>query len=1643
MMANDDKLRDYLKRATADLRDANRRLRDYEERDAEPIAIVGIGCRYPGGVRSPEDLWELVLAGDEAIGALPADRGWNLDTLLDPDPDRPGTSYSRGGGFLYDAAEFDADFFRVSPREALAMDPQQRLLLETSWEAIERAGIDPTTLRGSQTGVFIGAAPSGYGSGRRATTENSEGHVLTGNATSVLSGRLAYTFGLEGPTATLDTACSSSLVAVHWARQALRQRECTLALAGGVTVMATPGILTAFSRQRGLSVDGRCRAFGAGADGFGLAEGVGILVLERLADARRNGHPVLALIPGSAVNQDGASNGLTAPNGPSQQRVIAQALTSARLSSRQIDAVEAHGTGTSLGDPIEAQALIAAYGQERDADQPLLLGSVKSNIGHTQAAAGVAGVIKMVQAMRHGLLPKTLHINPPSPHVDWSAGAVELATENQPWPESGRVRRAGVSSFGMSGTNAHVILEQAPEPDVAEHEPGRSDAGPVAWVLSGKSEAGLRAQAERLHGFVAEHRELAPADVAFSLATSRASFDHRAVVVGADRDALLAGVGSVAAGAPDLGAVTGTGSAVGSGAVLVFPGQGSQWVGMAAGLLDSSEAFASRWAECERALAPFVDWSLTEVARSVDPAVLERVDVVQPLLWAVMVCLAATWQAAGVEPAAVIGHSQGEIAAAVVAGALSVEDGARVVALRSQAITTLSVAGGMLSVPLPVAEVESVLAGYEGLGVAAVNGPAVTVVSGDAAALDAVQAAWEAEGVRVRRIPVDYASHSPHVEAIRDRILTDLAPIVPEATSVGFFSTLTGESVDTADLDADYWYRNLRQTVRFEDAVRAAVAAGHTVFVEASAHPVLTIGVEQILEDEGASGGAALGTLRRDHGDTAQLLSALGQAHVHGLPVDWEAVLAPHHPQRVALPTYAFQRGRHWLEFAAPDSAPASAGDGVESRFWEAVAEEDWGTLGEALGIVEEAGLGSAVAALSTWRQAHGVESTVNGWQYQVSWSPLADSDAEARTLSGSWLLLTDGGEPAHRGRAADDEQGSEPWADVAAAVERHGARLLRITVPSDTDREAFAALLRDHARPQEDGRPDDAVAGVLVALDVFRCATALQALTDVDITAPVWALTRGAVSTGPTDRDVDPDAALVWGLGRTAAREYPDRWGGMVDVPGQVDERTGRRLAGTLAQRAEDQVAVRASGTYGRRLMRSARTTAGADEWSAAGGTVLITGGTGALGAQVARWVAGRGAQRIVLLSRRGDQAPGAAELRDELTEAGAEVRIAACDAADRDALTAVLAQEKLNAVFHTAAVLDDGVLDGLTPERFRTVFGPKVDAARHLHELTGDHPVSAFVLFSSLAGTFGNPGQANYAAANAYLDALAEQRNRQGRPGTSVAWGAWGEAGLATADAVERRLSRGGIEAMAPELALRALGRLAGTNGSHVIADIDWERYVPGVVAVRPHAALQGVPEARQTIQADQSTVGGVGGSSKGALADQGTLAARLAAVPAGERERTVLDLVRAHAATVLGHPSADAVAPHRTFQDLGFDSLTAVEFRNRLARATGSALPVTLVFDHPTAAALAAHLLHEHGGLTKNTDTLLDDFTRLESVLAELPESDAVVGRILLRMQKLVDTWRNARPTDDTAEPLRDVDSATDEEMFEFLGKEFGIS
>uniref|UniRef100_UPI003EC0E2AB type I polyketide synthase n=1 Tax=Nocardiopsis synnemataformans TaxID=61305 RepID=UPI003EC0E2AB len=1238
-MANEEKLFEYLKRVTSDLREARERLRVLESGEQEPLAIVGMGCRYPGGVSSPDDLWKTVIEERDAISGIPTDRG-GWEDLYDPDSDRPGKSYVREGGFLYDAGDFDAEFFGVNPREALAMDPQQRLLLETSWEALEHAGIDPTVLEGAPVGVFVGTNWQEYGPDYQDVPDNLVGYLATGAATSVASGRISYTFGFEGPSVSIDTACSSSLVAMHLAVQALRNGECELALAGGVTVMAAPFAFTEFSRQNGLARDGRCKAFAAGADGMALAEGAGIVALERLSDAQRNGHQVLAVVRGTAINQDGASNGLTAPSGTAQQRVIRAALTNAGLTPGQVDAVEAHGTGTSLGDPIEAQALLATYGQGRTEGRPLWLGSVKSNIGHTQSAAGVAGVIKMVQAMRHGVLPRSLHIDEPTHEVDWESGAISLLTERVEWPDSDHPRRAAVSSFGVSGTNAHAVLEAAPASDreaasdtdgshlVTRTEPSdivRAD-GPAVWVVSGGSGEALRAQAGRLAEHVRANPDLDPVDVGFSLATTRAHHAHRAVVTGATREELLAGLDVLAGGGAAAGVVVGE-SHRAARTVLVFPGQGSQWVGMGLDLYESSAVFREQMDACARALEPFTGWDLLRVLRQESAPDLERVDVVQPALFAVMVSLARLWESVGVVPDAVVGHSQGEIAAAFVCGALSLEDAARVVALRSRIIgEDLAGHGGMVSVPLPEAETLELLEPWaDALAVAALNGPASTVVSGEAGAVEEFLAVCEGRGVRARRVPVDYASHSAAVEAIRDRLLEDLGPITPRSSHVPFFSTLRDEVIDTAGLDAQYWFENLRHPVGFHSGIRTLLESGHSLFVEASAHPVLTIGVQEAVDEAEAASAVVVPSLRRDEGGAERFLSSLGAAHVGGAPVDWDAVFtglagSGRAPRRVDLPTYAFQRKYYWLQ----PSAHPTPGDGAtetDTEFWEAIAEEDIDAFAATLGLdgEQQFSLSTLLPILSAWRQRQREQSEVLNWRYDVTWKRRPDP-GPAR-LDGTWLVLAP--------EAADDIT-----RDVAAALARSGASPLTVTFDAGslTDPVRLAAGLGEVLSESADAaerQEEMTVAGVvsLLGLDegphpdypVVRAGLAatvnlLRALPEAGVEAPVWAVTRGAVSTGSADALDSPAQALVWGLGLCAALEYPERWGGLVDLPARPDERAFTRLAAVVAGLdGEDQVAVRASGVHVRRLERAVRAGAVASPVWRFRDTALVTGGSGA----------------------------------------------------------------------------------------------------------------------------------------------------------------------------------------------------------------------------------------------------------------------------------------------------------------------------------------------------------------------------------------------------------------------------------------------
>ncbi|MDQ0957039.1 acyl transferase domain-containing protein/acyl carrier protein [Streptomyces sp. B4I13] len=1549
-MSDEERLLGYLKKVTADLHQTRQRLAAAEAHRNDPVAIVAMGCRFPGGVGDPDDLWRLLDDGGDAMSEWPRDRGWDADALYDPTPGTPGRSYTRTGGFIDRVGDFDAGFFGISPREAVGTDPQQRILLEICWEALERAGIDPLALRGSRTGVFSGTNLQDYTT--LLSLSDNAGDDGVGNAPSVLSGRISYTLGLEGPAVSVDTACSSSLVTLHLAAQALRAGECDLALAGGVTVMSTPTIFLEFSRQRGLSPDGRCRAFADTADGTAWGEGAGVLVVERLSDARRHGHPVLAVLRGSAVNQDGASNGLTAPNGPSQERVIWQALTNARLAPADVDAVEAHGTGTTLGDPIEAQALLATYGQDRPADRPLLLGSVKSNIGHTQAAAGVAGVIKTVLALRAGRLPATLHVDRPSRHVDWSAGNVELLTEARGWPAVGdRPRRAGVSSFGVSGTNAHVILEQAPPTEQDDETgPAGDTPRPRAFTVSGRTAPALRDQARRLAASLRADPDGAPrlADLAWSLATTRSALEHRAVVVALGPDVLLRGLTALADGAPDPAVVRGVADTEGD-PVFLFPGQGPQWEGMATELHDADARFRAFFDEAAAAVEEFADFRVLDVLRGAAGAPpLERLDVVQPTLFVVCVALARLWMACGVRPAAVAGQSQGEIAAAHIAGVLTLQDAARVVVTRSRELTAITGRGGMVAVPLALTEVERLIAPYAGrISVGSVTGPRSVTVSGDAEPLAELLARLTEDGIRARRVPVDYASHCAQVEEVRDALLAGFAPVRPRPAEIPFHSTVTGNRVeDTTTLDAAYWYDNIRRTVRFESTVRALAEAGQRVFVEMSPHPVVTTAVGDILDDLGITGGAVLGTLRRDEGGTERFLTSVAALAVRGGSVDFDAVHdEPAH--RVDLPVYAFQRRRYWPGFTA--AAPTVTADAADAPFWHAVESGDLTTLAETLSLDEQA-TAALLPALADYRRRGNDRATADRWRYRITWRPLQDTPTPA--LTGRWTLVVPRG---HR-------NGPEATG-VQAALARAGADCALVVVEEHADRTALAAVL---AEATADAR------GVLslLALDGsahprhpqlhggFAATVALvQAMDDLNVRLPVWFLTRGAVATRSGEAPAAPAQALVWGFGRVVALEQADCWGGLIDLPDRLDARTADRVVAVLAGTDhEDQVAVRATGTLGRRLERAAvGGLAGRRRWRPEG-TVLVTGGTGALGRHVARWLAREGAAHLLLVSRSGPEAECAAGLLAELTALGARADLVACDIADPADLAGLLAsvpeERPLTAVFHTAAVLDDGVIGSLTPERLAEVLRVKAGGARNLDAATAGLDLSAFVLFSSSSGVFGSPGHGNYAPGNAFLDALAEDRRSRGLPATAIAWSGWAEGGMASGT-VGERLQRHGVRLMDPAVAVTALRHaLDQDDTALVVTDIDWEVFGAELGKGRPRRLYADLPDLGQ-LRAQRAAAPAVSGD------DDNDVMATIAALGEADRRHALLELVRGHIAYVLNHPSPDDVEPARAFRELGFDSLTAVELRNTLGEATGMRLPATLVYDYPTPAALAEHL------------------------------------------------------------------------------------
>ncbi|MFI6108902.1 type I polyketide synthase [Streptomyces sp. NPDC051310] len=1677
----------------------------------EPIAIVGMSCRLPGGVTTPEDLWRLVADGADAITGFPADRGWQVGADADFVP---------AGGFLDGAADFDAGFFRISPREALAMDPQQRLALEAVWEALESAGQDPARLRRSNTAVFMGAMAQDYLPRLQDVSGNLAGHALTGGSGSVVSGRIAYSLGLEGPAVTVDTACSSSLVAVHLAAQSLRSGDCSLALAGGVTVMSTPGMFVEFARQGGLAADGRCKAFSDAADGTGWSEGVGVLVLERLSDARRNGHRVLAVLRGSAINQDGESNGLTAPNGPSQERVIRQALAAAGLSPAEVDAVEAHGTGTSLGDPIEAQALLSVYG--RDREEPLWLGSLKSNIGHTQAAAGVAGVIKMIMAMRAGVLPRTLHAEQPSSRVDWSSGAVRLLAEQRDWEEADRPRRAGVSSFGISGTNAHVIIEQGDR--VGSAVPDGPSDGPVAgpprgdtvWTVSAHSAKALAGQARKLGAALAAGTAPHPADVAVSLATRRASLDHRAVIIGSDREELLAGLDALAQGRRDAGVVTGhaaTPPAVG----VLFSGQGSQRLGMSRELVDTFPVFADAWREVCDALDPLLEHRIDDVVSagpgSEAAALLDGTAMTQPALFAFEVAAYRLLVSLGIEPAVLVGHSIGELAAAHVAGVFSLADAARLVAARGRLMGALPRGGAMVAVQASEDDVRAALAGHEdSVSVAAVNGPAAVVVSGVEDVVTEVAAALAAQGRKTTRLRVSHAFHSPLMDPMLDDFRRVAESVAYAPARLAVVSNVTGAVAGPGELEQPgYWVRHVRDAVRFADGAAAAVKAGAEVLVEVGPDGVLSGMTSEILSDAGVT---AIPLARKGRSERRSAAEALARLHVAGVPVDWRAYLdaVGVAGRPVDLPTYAFDHQRYWAQQAEPHADVTSAGletvghpflaaathlaagDQVvfsgridlASRPWledhtifgttvfpgAAVVEmalraaEDTGcraveeltlhapltfsggavqvqvVVGEAepsgrrpVGVHSRPASGGGAAAWTLHAAGHVVPQSAAPGAGTDVWPP---QDAEPVDLSGFYPDLAGRGYgygSAFRGlrslwRLGDEVHGEvelpddvphagdgfavhpalfdaalhpvlalmvsdDParavlpysWSGVtchARATGRLRVRAARISdtevslsvtasdgtpvltvgslalMPASADQLARASLADSlfavrwsPAQPdaQRAARPADLVhieaedrgdAPATARAGAHKALELVQRRLGEHHDRPLVIVTTNAVAALPGETP-DPALAPVWGLVRSAQAEHAGQFV-LVDTDGTAESLAALENLDVSVP----QLAVRQGTVYAPRLVPVPAPAAGRPAWNP-DGTVLLTGATGGLGALLARHlVLEHGVRNLMLLSR-----SGAAGLAGELAGLGARVTHAACDVSDARALAEQLAriprEAPLTAVVHMAGVLDDTTVELLTPEGIDRVFAPKVDAAWHLHELTKDMDLSAFVLFSSVVGVIGNAGQANYAAANAFLDALAEHRAAAGLPAHALAWGPW-ELGMASTlgEADLARFRRHGMAPLAAEKGAALFdAALASDERLQLPVQVDRgalrQETVPALLRTLVQPAAAPAPPGRPAAAPAEES-------------GESAMARRLAALAPEEQREELVALLLETAAVVLGYPSADDIDADMTFQEIGFDSLSGVEFRNQVKKDTGVHVPATVIYNYPTPAALA---------------------------------------------------------------------------------------
>ncbi len=1582
----------------------------------EPIAIVGIGCRFPGA-SSPEAFWHLLHHGIDAISEVPMER-WDVDSLYDPEPATPGKMSTRYGGFIEGVDSFDPSFFGISPREAERIDPQQRVVLKVAWEALENAGIAPSNLSGTQTGVFIGIGNYDYGIVVSKDLEHINAYDGTGNTLGIAANRLSYLLNLRGPSLAIETSCSSSLVAIHLACRSLQNAESDLCLVGAVSLMLSPQQTIIYSQARMMALDGRCKTFDASADGYVRGEGCGIVVLKRLSDAIRDGDRIQAVIRGSAINQDGLSNGLTAPNGPSQQAVIRQALENAGVEPAQISYVEAHGTGTSLGDPIEVRSLKAVLGEGRSTDQPCLIGSVKTNIGHLEAAAGMASLLKVILALQHKQIPAHLHLKQLNPYISLSGTSFAIPTELQPWNVSTESRLAGISSFGFGGTNGHIILEEAPVETQKSKVKSQKEDGierPLHLLsLSAKSEQALQDLAQRYEANLAMHPEVSLADICFTASIGRSHFDHRLAVTAESVEQLQQQLSVFVAKQQPPGLVTHQlinrkQPKIG----FLFTGQGSQYVDMGRELYETQPTFRQTLQQCDEILRPYLKKSLLEVIYPSNKnagVLVDETAYTQPALFALEYALYKLWQSWGIKPAVVMGHSVGEYVAACVAGVFSLEDGLKLITARGQLMQALPANGMMAAVMASPEQVAEQIAPYCAdnslakqdavVSIAAINGPQSVVISGKRQMVEAICQSLTASGVKTKPLTVSHAFHSPLMTPMMEEFAAVAKTVSYSLPQIKLISNVTGKLANEEVANAEYWCNHVLQPVLFAQGMQTLAQHKCDVLLEIGPKPTLLGMGRQCLSEEQIEKLLWLPSLRPGQSDWQQLLQSLAELYVQGVTINWKGFDRDYNRKRVALPTYPFQEQRYWVESADNQSAQAEIPvvNIAQTPMLHLLQQGEIQQLTEQLtktailSADEQKFLPKLLEALVKQHKQQSIAASIQDWFHNIEWQTKARkiTGVDKKPQIGTWLILADiGGVGKTLVEELQKQGNSCILVYPGESYQSKGDSTWVINPSSTADFERLLNEIKATSQSQLQGvihlwNLDTATSELTVRelenSQVLGCGSVLslaQALTQhSDINSPrLWLVTRGAQ---PVKTLPEVTQASLWGMGKVVALEHPELFGGMVDLsPEPTLEEISLLLSDVADAQGEDHFAYRGGQRYVARLVRK-QLPANVESCSiSANSTYLITGGLGALGLKVAEWLVRQGARQLVLIGRRQPNSEAQTAIA-HLQKMGATILAAQADVTQEQDLLQLLQKVQatmppLGGIIHAAGVVGYETLQSMQWESLEAVLRPKAIGTWLLHQLTQDIKLDFFVVFSSIASVWGSRGQAHYAAANAFLDSFAHYRQGQGMPTLSVNWGPWAYGGMAS-DEAQSWLTRMGIGILQPEQALTALGLLLGSNTVQAtVAQVDW-------------ALFKGLYEARGRRTLLEEMLVQPSNDNQPQSTTTSLLVADLEAAPVSDRPAMLTAYLQSEVGKVLGFQTSQLPNPEQGFLDMGMDSLMAIDLKNRLDKSLGTTLPSTITFECPTIVDLVKYLGREVLGwdsTISDVTTSLDEQERAATV------------------------------------------------------------